>query len=391
MGQITDVLTALVPSTTSSADHILPVLIYTLIISPPDINITSNLLYIQRFRYHKLVDGEDAYCLTNLEAAISFLETVDMGTLTATEAFTRLQLESDALTSRLPHDTTGHSSLRSPISTPAPTIASVNSAAQLSISSAQKDNTGASLVLGPVKRITYLTPVEFAASAATSAVNTADQSLKTIGNSLENSYKFLFGKLSDKRTELPKTLEDVRKLVGTPTQDRELSKGPIIEDQRALTRTKAGESSGSDTVAASVQDVEKDDGNRRKNITSGAPVDPIGSPQDTTDLQQSSSGLAYTPVADSVRNLGSHLGRFAGNINVIRSFSRTQMNKTPPPLEPDVPPNLKQHPHQDISKLQPPVQRFLETEASDLKIGDIDLLLRDYRRLVTALKNAGAF
>ena len=66
----------------SSADEILPTLIYTLISAPMEgINIISNLYFIQRFRAANKVDGEAAYCMTNLEAAIGFLEEVDLSTL----------------------------------------------------------------------------------------------------------------------------------------------------------------------------------------------------------------------------------------------------------------------------------------------------------------------
>src|SRR5204862_4149419 len=80
---IVDTLTIVLPSS-SSADEILPTLIYTLITTPPEgINIISNLLFIQRFRASAKLDGEAAYCLTNLEAAISFLENVDLASLRA--------------------------------------------------------------------------------------------------------------------------------------------------------------------------------------------------------------------------------------------------------------------------------------------------------------------
>lgn len=83
---IVDLLTNLHQSS-SSADEILPTLIYTLITTPTEgINVISNLHFAQRFRNTNKIDGEAAYCLTNLEAAISFLETVDLATLRSDEA-----------------------------------------------------------------------------------------------------------------------------------------------------------------------------------------------------------------------------------------------------------------------------------------------------------------
>ena len=83
---IVDLLTALHQSS-SSADEILPALIYTLITTPPEgINVISNLNFVQRFRAASKVDGFQAYCLINLEAAITFLETVDLASLRSDEA-----------------------------------------------------------------------------------------------------------------------------------------------------------------------------------------------------------------------------------------------------------------------------------------------------------------
>ena len=38
------------------------------------------------------------------------------------------------------------------------------------------------------------------------------------------------------------------------------------------------------------------------------------------------------------------------------------------------------------AKVDPPIQRFLDTEhASDLKVGDVSVLLEDYKRLASAI------
>ncbi|KAF3907364.1 hypothetical protein AA313_de0208950 [Arthrobotrys entomopaga] len=389
-----------VPSTTSSADHILPILIYALIISPPHISIISNLLYIQRFRYYKAVDGEAAYCLTNLEAAISFLETVDMGTLTTEEQRHKMSgIETNNLVpSHSLADPAGTNNI-----TPNPPTSALASA----IVSTSSANASPRLSPGPLKgqallttasessrRISYLTPVEFATSAATSAVNTADQSLKTIGNSLENSYKFLFGKLSDKRTELPKTLEDVRKLVGTPSQGGEPINDEDIHHEKANPDLVA--------VMTSTASLRNNDGSHDNKIFADDPLQHIVSSaaslltQEPTEPQPNHIGSAYTPVADSVRNLGNQLGRFAGNINVIRTFSRSQMTKTPPlpgaaAMEVDHANSSNLKPSRDPATIDPPIQRFLETNGMDLKIGDIQLLVQDYQRLAAALRKLGAF
>ncbi|KAF3940105.1 hypothetical protein ABW19_dt0205917 [Dactylella cylindrospora] len=416
---IVDVLTKLVPSTTSSADHILPVLIYALIKSPPTIHAISNLLYIQRFRYHKAIDGEAAYCLTNLEAAVSFLETVDMGTLALEDS--EESSKDTATTSAIPGkpdlkvlEPIGMDSTVPPKSshgfTPAVIVGArttnLNASAQLATAAPRE-----SLANGPTRRISYFTPVEFATSAATTAVNTADQSLKTIGSSLENSYKFLFGKLSDKRADLPKTLEDVRKLVGTPSHEGGDAKPQISTAPKELgigshghVVSEAPEKSDilkSNFFGVSMERSGSTDSSRsRSNIQSVSAKTylverrlPTVGPNEVPEQPAGNSSLTSTPVADSVRNIGTQLGRFAGNINVIRSFSRNQMSKTPPPGQLVPPTNTSLPPtialDQSISKMEPPIQKFLETEAADLQLRDIEVLLQDYRRLATIVKSIG--
>lgn len=63
---IVDTLSHFHPS--SSADEIMPMLIYTLITLPPEhLNVVSDLRFIERFRWEPKLFGEAAYCLTNLE------------------------------------------------------------------------------------------------------------------------------------------------------------------------------------------------------------------------------------------------------------------------------------------------------------------------------------
>ncbi|KAI9494754.1 hypothetical protein BDB00DRAFT_816923 [Zychaea mexicana] len=61
----------------ASADVLLPLLIFTIVKSNPP-NFLSNLRFIQRFRRPSRVAGQESYCLTNIMAAISFLETTNL-------------------------------------------------------------------------------------------------------------------------------------------------------------------------------------------------------------------------------------------------------------------------------------------------------------------------
>ncbi|KAH8928951.1 hypothetical protein BT69DRAFT_1346293 [Atractiella rhizophila] len=63
-------------SNTSSADLILPLLIFAVVQGNPPM-LVSNLLFIQRFHADHLMRGESAYCSVNLSAVADFLENVD--------------------------------------------------------------------------------------------------------------------------------------------------------------------------------------------------------------------------------------------------------------------------------------------------------------------------
>ncbi|SAM07822.1 hypothetical protein [Absidia glauca] len=62
---------------TASADVLLPLLIFTIVKSNPT-NFMSNLKFIQRFRHPSRLNGQASYCLTNILAAVSFLETTNL-------------------------------------------------------------------------------------------------------------------------------------------------------------------------------------------------------------------------------------------------------------------------------------------------------------------------
>jgi Vacuolar sorting protein 9 (VPS9) domain len=77
---LTDSVPGTVASASSSADLILPLLIFTVVQSNPR-RLVSNLLFIQRYRPESLLRGQAAYCLVNFSAVVEFLLNVDMGQL----------------------------------------------------------------------------------------------------------------------------------------------------------------------------------------------------------------------------------------------------------------------------------------------------------------------
>lgn len=245
----------------SSADEILPTLIYTLISAPVEgINIISNLCFIQRFRANTKIDGEAAYCLTNLEAAIGFLEDVDLASLRADEL------------PEGPRKTP--SGLNSPTiekSEPFPTLPAYTGSASASLSTDPITASDRSIprdkpvkVLSAAKPLPsprhqrtlsdLLKPVQNANEAVRAS---AREGLDNISNTLDNSLKFFFGRLKEQASDparaedltVPKTLDDARQLVSKPPT-------PILgEDGTVISETS---SIAGDNVSESPDGTEKD-------------------------------------------------------------------------------------------------------------------------------------
>lgn len=67
-------------TSTSGADLILPLLIYSVVRSNPP-RLTSHLKFSHRFRSESLMRGQASYCLTNFDAVVEFLNHVDVSSL----------------------------------------------------------------------------------------------------------------------------------------------------------------------------------------------------------------------------------------------------------------------------------------------------------------------
>ena len=435
---IVDLLTDLHQSS-SSADEILPTLIYTLITSPPEgINVISNLNFIQRFRCSTKVDGEAAYCLTNLEAAITFLETVDLASLRADEP-----LEGPPKASSRPATPGTESFFRSTSSTNLATpsngrtktpvtaipVTSVESVSHpLSSPLTEGHNSPLPSPSHQRRLSTLFQQPAGGFIAATDAVrSTADQSIKSIGNTLDNSFKLLFGRLKEQHAHgegvdaqgaviVPRTLDDARKLMSPKTSfdedgnhsgassisgqpEEDLSSSPHRDDRlldliggRKLMRDRSVDSAVSTGSNSRRVAFASDSNPLREKSGSPAvsqPVTPLAGPPTPT--------LVPNTAVESMRNFGNSinpLNRLAG-INVMRGFGRATSTTPPPSLPLDLPPP----PIASVTvadkagqKVEPPIQRYLEAaDASELKIGDVGGLLKDYKRLAEALKSAGMY
>lgn len=430
---IVDSLTKILPST-SSADEILPILIYALITSPPEgINIISNLLFIQRFRASCKIDGEAAYCLTNLEAAISFLENIDLSNLRGDNPDSAsLKTTSSGSSNPVP---TGASSQvdGKPPSTETPEVtlsASQSTVDSHSANSSTRNTTRSHLTAGPSpqRRLTSLfQPPAKALGAANDAVRTtADQGLKNISSTLDNSFNFFFGRLKEVQmrqddsadnpvTVLPRTLDDARRLVN-PADPRDDASN-FSEDSSAKEHAHNSQVPPSQKQGDKLMGLiggrkppaaDRGSGNDTKKANSNEAVAASTSTSTATASGSMFSGTqnqtsSTTTPFGTVKNFGNSLNPLNHIPGMIRGLGRSPGDpsssttglSSPGPGQ--TTPDSKQNIRSDTGHtsknnvdgaIDPPIKKFLEmSDPSELKLGDIPELLEDYKRLSLILNN----
>lgn len=440
---IVETLSQIFPSS-SSADEILPTLIYTLITSPPEgINVVSNLNFIQRFRTTSKVDGEAAYCLVNLEAAISFLETVDLSSLRADEL-----PEGPPKSNSRPSTPTieKYAALQQakPLK-PGLSPISVNSSA---ISSSPDDaakalpspRTPTAMSRPPMHQRKLSSLMQQQADRLEAGregfLSAADKIYDSINGTLDNSFQFVFGRFKEQAvgdSPLPKTLEDARKLVSSPT---------TTEDDEALLGSGSGRSSPATddplTSTSKMNDTKMLEliGGRKPLRDRSVDSARSGGSGKRVAFAAEAAGAKELPKAETPTTAGANLlasinplnrfqvpsfarfGRTASTKNVLAQPSPTteQHNKLDDIVESPVSnlcgkdalafPALEQQRTNDsnvtavedlntkealaeLRKIKPPKKRFLEVQgAGDLKISEIEELLLEYRRLAKAIGEA---
>lgn len=401
---IVEMLTILHKSS-SSADEILPTLIYTLITCPPEgISLISNLCFMQRFRSSSKINGEAAYCLTNLEAAITFLENVDLATLRSEEAIDSnskqdMPLANQTQDTEFPFNR-GTAKAIIPTVTPSTAISSrPNSSAGSTTALASPTHT---------KRLsTLFQPSANAFGVASDAVrNSADAGLKNISQAMDNSFKLLFGRLKEQHIQgpgsasdgtviVPKTLDEARKLV---------SPRPVLDEDGNISE----QSSFTEQEHSSREDKRRDILNE---LTRDRSADSASSSGRRLNLRPlSSDGPSDPPptsvptsALDSMRSLGNSLNplnRFT-SVNVMRGFGRSSSSlpsiTSSPLASNDQSKDLKygitldsageMHPP-PTARIDPPIQRFMDmTDAGELKLAEVQGLLKDYQRLAKVVRD----
>ncbi|KAI9669646.1 MAG: hypothetical protein M1831_007342 [Alyxoria varia] len=227
---IVETLSQMFP-TSSSADEILPTLIYVIITSSPETNhVISNSNFVQRFRAAGRIDGEAAYCLTNLEAAISFLENVDLSSIRSNETPEGPAKPGDHSPNT---KTDGSDPLYRGLPSDSPDLRKGSSSTSPATTHPHRS----------LSNLITTRPKAFE-SASGAVFTSADTAIDTLHGALDGSFRFFFGRLREKQATqspvggpevaVPKTLEDARKLIDSPTVSPEEKDDISIEDGSSI-------------------------------------------------------------------------------------------------------------------------------------------------------------
>lgn len=289
---------------TSSADLLLPLLIFLVVQYNPD-RLVSHLLFLQRFRTESLTRGETSYCSTNLQAVIEFLQNVDVAAL------------------------------------------GLGSGKTLGAGTPLPKGAGGKM-RGRVTNVTQELD-RFVDSANSQIVNVVD-----------SSYRLIFGA----KGLGGKTIEEVRSVL-----EGSQIIGNVASKARML-RRRATSSPGY-RPESKARDEEEDKPQREmKDFVNGE--------------------VKAEPTAEARPSIGDRLASISG----LRAESRSTSGASTPSTTTSPPPARRVSlsaapplPPRRTSTVEPvlPLQRFLECDASDLRLGEVELLLMDYRRLAGLL------
>ncbi|KAH9451437.1 hypothetical protein Pst134EA_025391 [Puccinia striiformis f. sp. tritici] len=350
----------------SSADLILPILIYLIIKANPN-NLISNLNYANRFRYQRLVKGETDYCLVNFSVSCEFIKN-----FVGLDGFEALP----TTPTRATRQETPKGSIQGSYGT------------FTSSGKRTREKTGNSEVEDAL----------IAASRAVSGVLMGGYQ-KVISSSLLDAPAARLGLAGGTRTG-PRTLEDVKKLIGSGSGGKREGNMSVWSNRVGLLRrnptTNDRQPDSSQTNALSI-DTTGNGSNTVKRLSSlfhnTSPVassghTPIYPSQADEDRVSISQRLSHLP---GFGRLGHQASQSKESIN----FKGTQIDESNAGGISD---NISiftadralNHHHHHQKEEGGPIERLERCENSDhLLISDVPILLADYQRLCKIGRDAG--
>jgi len=346
----------------SSADLILPILIYLIIKANPR-RLISNLNYANRFRYHRLVKGEVDYCLVNFGVSCEFIKN-----------FVGLDGISIQAAQQDPSDETSSSTPRGSIRAGYGTFpSSMKRSREKFVNNEVED-------------------ALIAASRAVSGVLIGGYQ-KVISSALLDAPAAKLGLAGGTRSA-PRTLEDVKKLIGSgPGGRREGNIGSWSNRVGLLRRNPTNERLDSSESNLLASDTAANGSNAVKRLSSlfqnnggssGAPSTHSSTHPPQNDEERITIGQRMSSFPG--------LGRFGHQASRSREFlnfrgAQSEKEKDGNSMAGTKSPSVRTC---NKSIHSEPIERLERCETSDhLLMSDIPILLADYKRLSKIGREAG--
>lgn len=344
----------------AAADSILPLLIYTFVqFDIPDIWL--QLAYIMRYRNSAVTSaGEVAYLLTNLQAVIGFIETSTLNSLGIEDNYPHLKEKEHDKTVEDPVEILlNESPFSNDFTTFTDPPSSIPSGYQTSVRarlrhhrrtqfSADPSAVGTNSLVGGTTD-----PAEL--------VYTADQSIKALGTTFGNSYRFLLNKINNAR-ENESSMSSLENQQESTTMSTEFTNA-------LKTRARKSSVSTDDNPGKSSESPPPQRLNRK---TSASSI--ISSISSSNNSSSAALATDHTSSTGTHQNSEPLLGRL---VRTLRNSSEQSSSPSPTPVPP--------------GKLAPPNETLLNKEWTSLTVKDIETLHQEYKRLAEYLKSINAF
>ncbi|KAF8074643.1 hypothetical protein FPV67DRAFT_1665396 [Lyophyllum atratum] len=376
-------------ATPVSGDVLLPMIIFAVVKANPP-HLVSSLLYTQRYR-NQSVGGEESYCLINLMAVAEFLENVDLAALGLGD--------SDKVLSAA--DLTPIPLNRSPAvaSTPLASVDGVPGSLRDRVEQANKVITG--VVDSSFGMLRSLLPTTAAVAPLTPPVDGVQSAAPW------NAAKPGFGLL---RRENGFSIRSITAALplnrGTPKpgSGEETGQQLVAVSRPSSVKSAHGdkgddEESGMEDDSEAETGTEDEDGEGENGGLEGGNHD-LNAIEDARSIRSFESMMSSKGKKDklgsrarkSLTDRLAHMSSLAG----LKAAASQSQNDTlvPPSTQPqsETPASSRpQSPETPTLHFKPPIQRFVECDAGDLRLSEIGELLRDYRRLVEDIRAVKGF
>ncbi|RDB15935.1 hypothetical protein Hypma_003597 [Hypsizygus marmoreus] len=376
-------------ATPVSGDVLLPMIIFAVVKANPP-HLVSNLLYTQRYR-NQSVGGEESYCLINLMAVAEFLENVDLAALGLGD--------SDKVLSAA--DLTPIPLNRSPIIDEMPLAPIDAGSLRGRVEQANKVITGVvdssfgilrSLLPTTAPVAPTTPPIDGVQSAA--PWNAVKPGFGLLRRESGFSIKSITAALPINRGPRPGAGEESGQqlvTVSRPGSVKSLRSAKMEEDGSG-SEDEETEESGDDE---NDEDGEGDDDEEEE----GAALDDANGYGDARSIRSFENMLSAkgkkkkrmeAGARKSLTDRLAHMSSLAALRGSPPASRRASLLPPASQLHSDTPASSRPQSPAPLH-LAPPIQRFIDCPAGDLRLSEVGELLRDYRRLVEGIRAIGGF